>query len=259
MTLGMGSPRDMIKPFHQLSNGLQHMAHVARALQDGATFDEFCTSVENSSARCRCIATGLAVLVREENIRNVVVATNRPMEVYPWLRPKWMYHCGERKYLCRQGPSRLSEACVYTDCQAQILDFPAVKPHIVRFVSEPAEDGRSEYVPADLNIHCGRDLGMLEGLIIEMRSCSRKVWDKFRFAHYKAGDVSTASRCYVATLPNFGGIEVGFVAVIPQPGRYNSRAVRSHRGHWREHRVCVAEEWQGIGIGTAITGNFACT
>jgi ribosomal protein S18 acetylase RimI-like enzyme len=72
-------------------------------------------------------------------------------------------------------------------------------------------------------------------------------WELFRREHYKQGPLHKGAACFLARLPAFGGEVVGFVAALQHPGALGPR-------HYREHRVCVLEKWQGIGIGSAITG-----
>ncbi len=84
-------------------------------------------------------------------------------------------------------------------------------------------------------------------LRIELRRGRPSDWERFRREHYKQGPVHKGAACFVARLPDYGGEAVGFVAALQHPGKLAR--------HYREHRVCVLEKWQGIGIGCAITGD----
>jgi len=61
----------------------------------------------------------------------------------------------------------------------------------------------------------------------------------FKDHHYLSGDLSPASRCYVAI---WEGQIVGFLASMTMP----NGAVKNA---WRGHRVVILPDYQGLGIG----------
>lgn len=74
---------------------------------------------------------------------------------------------------------------------------------------------------------------------IKVFPCSRKAWDLFKRHHYLSGKLNKASVCYVAI---YNDVPVAFIALLSQPGRDVKHA-------WREHRVVVLPDYQGMGIG----------
>lgn len=74
-------------------------------------------------------------------------------------------------------------------------------------------------------------------------------WAMFRKHHYLNHDINKASRCFVATL---NGEICAFNSVLPFPHPIVKNV-------WREHRLVVLPDYQGIGLGmkiSNITGNI---
>jgi ABC-type arginine transport system ATPase subunit len=69
----------------------------------------------------------------------------------------------------------------------------------------------------------------------------RKAWGLFRQHHYLSTEIATPARCYVASV---NGRAAAFVAVLSYPGR---------ESYWREHRVVCLPDFQGVGIGNALS------
>lgn len=82
---------------------------------------------------------------------------------------------------------------------------------------------------------------------IKIHSCTAKTWDMFKRHHYLSGDLNKASTCYVAT---YKDIPIAFVALLALPGRDVKHA-------WREHRVVVLPDYQGMGIGNKLSETIA--
>ena len=78
---------------------------------------------------------------------------------------------------------------------------------------------------------------------IELRPCNHNAWDMFKKYHYLSGEINTASTCYMAT---YKGTPVAFVALLVLPGRDVQHA-------WREHRIVVLPDYQGMGIGNKLS------
>jgi len=76
---------------------------------------------------------------------------------------------------------------------------------------------------------------------LEIFRCRRVAWEMFKRHHYLSGSLSTAARCFL-TLWN--GLPVGFCATVSLIGR---------RGRWRISRIVTLPDYQGIGIGMAMT------
>lgn len=74
-------------------------------------------------------------------------------------------------------------------------------------------------------------------------ACSRKAWDMFKKHHYLSEDIHKGATCYMAIMNN---VPVAFIGLLSLPGR-------DVRNAWREHRVCVLPDFQGMGIGNAFS------
>lgn len=77
-------------------------------------------------------------------------------------------------------------------------------------------------------------------ITIEIIPCTAAAWDMFAKHHYLSGDINKASHCYLGL---YDDVPVAFGAIISMPGRYLKHA-------YREHRVVVLPDYQGMGIGT---------
>lgn len=78
---------------------------------------------------------------------------------------------------------------------------------------------------------------------IQVFRCDHKAWRLFRGHHYLSADANKSAIYYVAFI---FGEPVAMVAVIPFPHPTIRRA-------WREHRVVVLPDYQGIGIGNRLS------
>lgn len=77
--------------------------------------------------------------------------------------------------------------------------------------------------------------------------CSTKAWSIFSPHHYLSSDIHKAASCWVMT---FQDIPVGFCSALPFPSGSFKRA-------YREHRLCILPDYQGLGIGTALSDYVA--
>jgi len=79
---------------------------------------------------------------------------------------------------------------------------------------------------------------------LEVVPCSHKIWSYFAEHHYLTGNISTATRCWIAT---WNGTPVGFSSVIFFPsGTIKEKA-------WREHRTVILPDFQGLGLGVRLS------
>ena len=82
---------------------------------------------------------------------------------------------------------------------------------------------------------------------LKVYQCDQAMWDMFKRYHYLSGELNKASVCYVACLDD---APVAFVALLTLPGRDVKHA-------WREHRVVVLPDFQGMGIGNKVSEMIA--
>lgn len=82
---------------------------------------------------------------------------------------------------------------------------------------------------------------------LEVRQCSRQLWNLFRRYHYLNYDLSVSSHCYVAL---HNGEPIAFIAIkhLPHPTKKNIKTI---------HRLVVLPDYQGIGIGTKLLNMVA--
>ncbi|MBN2475840.1 MAG: GNAT family N-acetyltransferase [Pirellulales bacterium] len=76
---------------------------------------------------------------------------------------------------------------------------------------------------------------------LEIVCCRRRAWEAFKRHHYLSGSLSTAARCFLAL---WEGVPVAFCATVSLIGK---------KGRWRISRIVTLPDYQGIGIGTAVT------
>jgi len=74
---------------------------------------------------------------------------------------------------------------------------------------------------------------------IKVSRCGKDAWDMFKRYHYLSGSLNKAAVCYVGT---YHDIPVCFGAILPLPSGTMKHA-------FREHRIVVLPDYQGMGIG----------
>lgn len=85
-------------------------------------------------------------------------------------------------------------------------------------------------------------------ITLEIESCdTKKVWEVFRKHHYLSGKINKSANSFVAYIDSK---PVAMTSVIPMPSGTLKDA-------WRGHRTVVLPEFQGMGIGTAISDAVA--
>lgn len=84
-------------------------------------------------------------------------------------------------------------------------------------------------------------------ITIKVNNCSKSLWNEFARHHYLSGELNSASVCYVAS---YNGLPIGFLALLTLPGRDVQHA-------WREHRLVILPDFQGMGIGNKFSEYIA--
>lgn len=84
-------------------------------------------------------------------------------------------------------------------------------------------------------------------IVLELHPCTTKMWDMFKKHHYLSGEINNASSCYCGCINER---PVSFVAALAFPFGGGKHA-------WREHRLVVLPDFQGIGIGNAMSEAIA--
>jgi GNAT superfamily N-acetyltransferase len=78
-------------------------------------------------------------------------------------------------------------------------------------------------------------------LTLRIHPASAGAWPLFRGHHYLSAGLHPAARCFVAC---WNGVPVAFTSFLPMQGR---------KGVRREHRTVVLPDYQGVGIGNALS------
>lgn len=78
---------------------------------------------------------------------------------------------------------------------------------------------------------------------VKLFRCNHTAWRLFRGHHYLNADIHRAAHCYIAMIDEN---PVGFVAVLKFPHPHV-------KNMWKEHRVVVLPDYQGIGLGNRLS------
>jgi hypothetical protein len=79
-------------------------------------------------------------------------------------------------------------------------------------------------------------------IVLEICRVHRSAWRLFKQHHYLSADLNPSAQCFVAFVEEQ---PAAFAAVISGPDSYG--------GHFREHRVVCLPDFQGVGIGNALS------
>jgi ABC-type molybdenum transport system ATPase subunit/photorepair protein PhrA len=88
-----------------------------------------------------------------------------------------------------------------------------------------------------------RDLQRRPAISLDIKRVSREAWEIFASHHYLSRTLTRSSRCFVAFWNN---MPVAFTAVIYLPHA-------TLKNSWREHRTVCLPDFQGVGIGNAMS------
>lgn len=87
-----------------------------------------------------------------------------------------------------------------------------------------------------------RELQRRPSIELTVRRVDKAAWTLFRKHHYLDHDLNGSAKCFLATV---GDRPAAFTAVLPFP--------HAIRPGWREHRTVCLPDFQGIGIGNAMS------
>jgi ABC-type thiamine transport system ATPase subunit len=224
-SVGFSSPPSWMRPFHVLSNGEQFRVNVARTLaetQPGAiaVVDEFTSVVDRTVAQIGSAAVQKAVRRRQQKF--VAVACH--YDILDWLEPDWVY-----------------------------------EPHIGRLtLNHAAKAARGSLRRLEGIESCG-SLAIQESISGDVRNSTSAVynrpkielviqrvdssaWKLFKHHHYLSSDLHKCAACYLGLINDR---PAAFVAVLSFP--------HPIKPAWREHRAVCLPDFQGVGIGNAMS------
>jgi hypothetical protein len=140
---------------------------------------------------------------------------------------------------------RRGQKFVAISCHYDILDWLqpdwVYEPHAAQYV-----EGRKEKVDGARSTFCFR-LSTISAkprpaIELVIRRVHRSAWRLFKQHHYLSGEIHRAARCFVGFVRER---PAAFAAVLSFPHPVRPR--------WREHRAVCLPDFQGVGIGNAMS------
>jgi len=252
--VGFSSPRAWIKPFEVLSNGEKFRCELARALLRGVGVRGHGNARPERDTETRRLGdTEIMPSHISASPRPPVSASPPPLAVFD------EYTSVVDRTVARLGSAALSKAIrsgaiatrfVAVTCHYDIIRW--LQPDWVLDMSGPSlSRGRVRPVrlaPVRLASLAqggqggqGRQ-GKRPPIPIAISRADRAIWPLFERHHYLSGTLHRSAQCFVASFENR---PAAFCAVLPFP--------HPIRPGWREHRTVCLPDFQGVGIGTALS------
>lgn len=128
---------------------------------------------------------------------------------------------------CAKAVRRSGKKFIAVSCHYDILDW--LEPDWV-------------YEPHTAHFYTGRGLHQRPSISLEIVRCDSKAWDIFRKHHYLSASLHQAAACFVALV---NGSPAAFASVLSFP--------HATSPGWREHRTVCLPDFQGVGIGNALS------
>ncbi len=241
-SVGFSSPPSWLRPFRVLSNGEQFRVTIARALAERpelTVIDEFTSVVDRTVARIASAA--IAKAVRRGNREECKPSQNRrcesPAETSAIRNPPTPDVPSSR-------PS--ARRLVAVSCHYDIIDW--LQPD---WLYDPAAGefqwrslpGGEEGSPTGANEQRAHAFARQRpAIVLEIARVHRAAWRIFKPHHYLSGELNKSARCFMAFVVER---PAAFAAVIHAPD--------SRGSYWREHRTVCLPDFQGVGIGNALS------
>jgi hypothetical protein len=251
-SVGFSSPPAWVRPFHALSNGQQFRVALARTLADAMVdnlpklVDEYSSVVDRTAARIGSAA--VAKTVRLHHLQFIAVTCH--YDVLDWLEPDWAYEPHTNRLLMQRRNDEIrnsnDESMTKSECpndetksDAQTsfghssLGFDSSFEFRHSNFSSPSREGLQP---------TSSERWRRPPITLEVFRTDRSAWPIFKPHHYLSGNLNPASACFVALVE---GQPAAFTAVLPFP--------HPTRSGWREHRTVCLPDFQGVGIGNAMS------
>ncbi|MDP9175559.1 MAG: ABC transporter ATP-binding protein [Planctomycetota bacterium] len=213
-SVGFSSPPAWPRPFHALSNGEQFRVNLARAL---AEMPDLVVIDEFTSVIDRTVAkiasAAVARAVRQRNQRFVAISCH--YDVLPWLQPDWVL-----------------------DMQDGALTQNAIATR--ENATEPAPETTAN-TAAVTTTEIARRL-QRPPIALTIQRVHRSLWKLFHRHHYLTAKLHQAAACFLGLIENRPAV---FVAALHFP--------HPKSPGWREHRCVCLPDFQGVGIGAALS------
>jgi hypothetical protein len=274
-SVGFSSPPSWLRPFRVLSNGEQFRVTLARALAESpelAVIDEFTSVVDRTVARIGSAAIARTIRRGAPGTpRRRLVAVSCHYDIIDWLAPDWVYDPAANEFQWRWLPGGVAE----------------VKG--VERVEGDSSAGRCDGVDATVRCQLSTDnsracLFARPAIELEIARVHRSAWQLFKPHHYLSAKLHKGAKCFVAFVREDEGVErveevkevegANELRISLDAGRAQIRNSKSefrnpflrpaaftaviHRpdakgGFWAEHRTVCLPDFQGVGIGNALS------
>jgi ABC-type dipeptide/oligopeptide/nickel transport system ATPase subunit/GNAT superfamily N-acetyltransferase len=246
-SVGFSSPPAWVRPFNALSNGQQFRVTLARTLADAMVdnlpklVDEYSSVADRTAARIGSAA--VAKTVRLHHLQFIAVTCH--YDVLDWLEPDWVYEPHVGRLLTQQRndqiPKPKSQSMTKPQCPNEGEQSIGI--------SKLGFDWDLGLGASDLPSPSREDLQRNGSprwrrppITLEIIRTDRSAWPIFKPHHYLSGNLNPASACFVALVEDQ---PAAFTAVLPFP--------HPTRSGWREHRTVCLPDFQGVGIGNALS------
>ncbi|MBL8799669.1 MAG: ABC transporter ATP-binding protein, partial [Planctomycetia bacterium] len=129
----------------------------------------------------------------------------------------------------------------------------AVRKHGIRFIAVTCHEDVLDWLQPDWTYHPGtnrfdwRLLQRRPTIALTLFRCQRQAWELFAPHHYLSADIQPSAICFLAT---WRDAPVAFSAWLPYVGKTRVPVKREHR------TVCLPD-YQGVGIGNAVSDALA--
>lgn len=232
--VGLSSPPAWLKPFAVLSNGERFRCELARALLGTGGADAGTRrrgdAERNSGSLAGCSLSGVSVSASPRP--RVPASSSLPLVVFD------EFTSVVDRTVARIGSAAVSRAIRSETCPAR---FVAVTCHydVVPWL-EP------DWVLDMGSQSLARGRLRRPAIRLDISRADRAAWAVFRRHHYLSGALHRAAKCFVGAVD---GRPAAFVAALPFP--------HPRRPGWREHRAVCLPDFQGVGIGNALSAFVA--
>ena len=207
--------------------------------------DEYSSVVDRTVARIGSAA--VARTVRKHQLQFIAVTCH--YDVLDWLSPDWVYDVSSG-ILSGAGQAAKSKDLASNGSAALPAANHEPNKESRSDAAAPVEPGTSASARS-FGSGCGsaqdEDWGCLRrwqrpNIEMEIVRTNRSAWQRFKPHHYLSGNLHPAAACYVGLVEDQ---PAAFTAVLPFPHP-------THSG-WREHRTVCLPDFQGVGIGNAMS------
>ena len=273
-SVGFSSPPSWLRPFHVLSNGEQFRVGIARALAERpelAVIDEFTSVVDRTVARIGSAAIAKTIRrVGNDGTRRRLVAISCHYDIIDWLDPDWIYDPASDEFRWRCLLRRERE-----DEREEAL---SIRQGTTQATSKFAS--RNQQIDSQSALSSRQSLFARPEITLEIASVHHQAWQLFKQHHYLNTKLNPAAKCFVAFVkmreegkPGISDLQgcdsqscerpescpvdlkgplrdallhpAAFTAVLSAPD--------ARGGYWREHRTVCLPDFQGVGIGNALS------